>query len=69
MDPTANLREQLSLSRRIIDAWDHCQPDGTLTSEQAEKVCDEANRLADLVTALHEWIGKGNGLPTQWARR
>jgi hypothetical protein len=69
MDPTANLREQLSISQRIIRAWDRCQSDGTLTREQADAVADDANRLADLVTALHEWIGKGNGLPTQWARR
>jgi hypothetical protein len=58
MDPTANLEEQLSLSREIIF--------GNLTPRQRE---EKSDRLAELVDALHEWISHGGFLPKQWANR
>ena len=51
MDPTGNLTEQLMLARRF-DA-------GSLSTH-------DANRLSELVLALHDWIRGGGFLPQQW---
>lgn len=53
MDPTANLKEQLELAQ----GWE--------TSNQHP---DDAQRLAELVIALHDWISKGGFLPAQWTK-
>jgi len=66
MDPNANLTEQLFLARRIQTEWDRCNEDGTLPEGQQEKVADMANRLAELVTSLDQWISKGGFLPQRW---
>lgn len=58
MDPTANLTAQIKLAERIIkefDAGDFVSP-------------AEAAELAELVTALNEWITRGGSLPEQWKR-
>jgi len=55
MDPNANLKEQINLARELLVSaeinWD-CDP--------------KAERLAELVLALHEWITRGNFLPKDW---
>jgi hypothetical protein len=50
MDPNANLAEQLQIARRLSEGHE---------SPQAE-------RLADLVIALDEWIRIGGFLPDAW---
>ena len=55
MDPIANKIEQMSVARQILEIWDDCNADGTLTSGQSEAMCDLANRLAELVQALAQW--------------
>jgi hypothetical protein len=52
MDPTANLAEQLALAETLLE----------------ESIGDDADRLAELVLALHEWIVKGGFFPDQWRR-
>ena len=60
MDPTANLREQLQLAARIQRCADR---------EHAACHCrDSADRLADLVQALDQWIQRGGFVPEPWAR-
>lgn len=56
MDPTANLKEQLELSKEIQLAFD----------SENELDVGSCERLAELVLALHEWIIKGGALPAQW---
>ncbi len=63
MDPIANLKEQLELARSIQAIWDDCHEDGTLTPEQSDIVADAANRLAELVLDLDEWIRNGGFSP------
>ena len=63
MDPIANLREQMEISREIQATWDGCSGDGTLTTSQAVWMADKAARLADLVLALNEWMRKGGFSP------
>lgn len=55
MDPAANRREQLELAQDIIRTWNDCNADGSLTDSQAIHVSEQAQRLADLVEALHDW--------------
>jgi hypothetical protein len=52
MDPTANLAEQLLLANSLLD--------GLTDSGRA------AERLAELVLALNEWLAKGGFPPEQW---
>ena len=54
MDPTANLREQLEIARRMTNSID-CPGDG--------------DRLAELVAALDDWLTHGGFLPDQWAAK
>jgi hypothetical protein len=56
VDPEANLQEQLSLSKRIIEKRDR------------ELLVDESEveRLAELVVALDDWITRGGFLPQPW---
>lgn len=52
MDPHANLMEQLDLARKIQDA-DDVDP-------------SDADRLAELVIALNDWLKGGGFLPGSW---
>ena len=56
MDPNANLEEQLRLAQRI-------QND---PSEDGD--AHAADRLAELVIALHDWLNRGGFLPDAWSR-
>lgn len=58
MDPNANLREQLELSRKISANYD------------GKGACDfaDAARLAELVVALNDWIAGGGFLPARWQK-
>lgn len=58
MDPVANIGEQISLALEIQLVWDRVGEDG-LSQEDAAQVAESANRLAELVTALHEWRTNG----------
>lgn len=53
MDPNANLNESLALANAIIDGNDYVD-------------AGEAERLAELVVALDDWIRKGGFLPDDW---
>jgi len=55
MDPNANLTEQRQIAKAIL-----ADPDAHTYG---------AVRLAELVEALDEWIGRGGFLPTEWGRR
>lgn len=60
MDPKANLEEQIELSRKIQELIDtHTDERGDLPEGVAEEITDLANRLAELVEALHSWRSKG----------
>ena len=56
MDPNANLRAQ-----RKIATWFTNGGDAT-----TEEWMERANRLAELVEALDEWITAGGFLPDRW---
>jgi hypothetical protein len=58
MDPNANLKEQRELTQRIMRAFDEANSNGI---DQ-----EDANRLAELVQALDEWLVKGGFLPESW---
>lgn len=54
MDPDANLEAQRRISERFIA--------GSLSIE-------DANKLAELMLALDEWIKAGGFLPNSWGRK
>jgi len=56
MDPNANLKEQRTIAQNI------------LFSQHAETDLQDAERLAELVLALDEWITRGGFLPQDWTR-
>lgn len=56
MDPEANRTEQLELSRLILES-----------SDQAAKA-EAAERLAELVVALDEWLTNGGAHPEEWQK-
>lgn len=58
MDPDANLEEQLELANRLVD----------LVDEVHTSTVDVV-RLAELVLAMDEWIGRGGFVPKRWSRR
>lgn len=58
MDPNANLREQLKLAKRLAM--------GMARNDSPEARLDDADRLAELVLALDEWLTKGGFLPAIW---
>ena len=60
MDPTANLREQLEIAARLT-------ADESPYRSITERIAD-SDRLAELVLALDEWIGKGGFYPGPWQR-
>ena len=53
MDPKANLKEQLECAARMLD--DTLYTGGPDDNDWAS----DALRLAELVTAMHEWRSKG----------
>lgn len=60
MDPTANLREQIELARHIQELIDcHADENGRLPDNVTQEIVDDANRLAELVEALHTWRSRG----------
>lgn len=59
MDPTANIKEQVSIAAAILKIWDNCNDDGSLKPGQADELADLANRLAELVEALDGWRSGG----------
>lgn len=60
MDPNTNLREQLALAQRLINAFD--------TDEYPNDIAlaEDAQELASLVIALDEWLKTGGFLPKAW---
>ena len=55
MDPDANLAEQLQLAKKMQELDDADSP----VSQ------DDAQRLAELVIALHDWIAAGGFWPSE----
>lgn len=58
MDPDANLARQLELANLVID------PD--LSHRVTGAFIDQAEELAELVLALHEWLARGGFKPKAW---
>lgn len=58
MDPNANLKEQRRIVKRLQD--------DTLNADDR---LHYAERLADLVEALDNWLSNGGFPPTDWGRR
>lgn len=61
MDPNANLAEQRTLARSIQTQFENAE-DTRAFSDLAH----DANRLADLVIALDEWMVRGGSRPAAW---
>lgn len=68
MDPNSNIAEQLRIVHSIHQINDRCNPDGSLSNVQVAALASHADRLADLVEALDDWIAKGGFLPERWHR-
>lgn len=58
MDPDANLKEQLTIAKRIIK---HADAPTTVAVD-----AHDAEALAERVIALNEWIKRGGFLPAAW---
>lgn len=54
MDPTANLKEQLEIVKRI---------------NAGKGTIHDLGRLAELIEALDQWLRNGGFLPRQWGER
>jgi hypothetical protein len=59
MDPNANLKEQLELAKNILE-----YP----AQSDMDTINGDAERLAELVLALDEWISNGGFLPKRWQK-
>jgi hypothetical protein len=59
MDPDANLAEQRKIVARLLD--DNQRKDDYGRAQ-------DANRLAELVQALDEWLTRGGFLPPSWGK-
>lgn len=60
MDPKANIEEQTSLARAIVEQIDAKSDDlGRLGGQAAQQVADLAGQLAEYVLALDEWRRSG----------
>jgi hypothetical protein len=66
MDPDANLREQQQLAAALLEQLDHIPDAWAMTTSEAADVATMANRLAELVQALDDWIRSGGYLPNRW---
>lgn len=67
MDPNANLEEMLKLAQTITERADG---DNEIADDK-DAIVDQlvdAERLAELVQAMNEWITKGGFLPSAWKR-
>lgn len=53
MDPDANLTEARRVARRVVD-------------NEAPRP-EDVERLAELFTAMDEWLTRGGALPRAWA--
>ena len=58
MDPIANLKEQIELALQI-----QSRTDGESYPDYCYDAANDAERLAELVIALDEWIRKGGFSP------
>ena len=63
MDPNANLEEQLMISRALIK-----DDENKMSSSDMASALHSAQRLAEYVVALDEWITKGGFLPSKWRK-
>ncbi len=63
MDPNANLSQQLTLARKLAEGCPHESHEDMYGWYQ-----DKADRLADLVLSLDEWLRKGGFIPTAWEK-
>ncbi len=76
MDPTANLTEQREIAARLQHycshgPTQHTEPFSPGQAQYAYGVTHflaDAERLAELVVALDEWLQKGGALPEPWDR-
>lgn len=59
MDPDANLEEQLRLSLGLLAG---------LEDRPCADMVDDAERLAELVVSLNDWIKMGGFLPKAWRK-
>lgn len=59
IDPTANLEEQLQLSKQILS-------DAETENATVEALQEDLIELAQLVVALDDWLRKEGALPKQW---
>jgi hypothetical protein len=57
MDPNANLTEMRELAQTLLD-----------NNADLSDFCAQAERLAELVQALDEWLTRGGFLPRDWKR-
>lgn len=57
MDPTANLADQKRLAERMLRDF----------ADTGRVLPEDAERLAELVLALDEWLRRGGFLPLVWA--
>lgn len=59
MDPDENLREQLKLASRCVEAYESDRP------------LHEADvyRMSELIIAMDEWIRNGGFLPKAWKEK
>jgi hypothetical protein len=55
MDPEANKTEQIALACMIQTVWDN-SGDRELTEQELIDIAHNAQRLAELVHAYHEWM-------------
>ena len=60
MDPNANWEEQLRLAQAILD--------GDGEQREGEGLSQDADRLAELVLALNDWIRGGGFPPAAWSK-
>ena len=67
MDPNANIAEQLDLAAEILADIDRADPEEDIDALDA--VLANAEKLAQLVLALNQWIATGGFLPERWARK
>lgn len=54
-NPDSNLEEQLKIAERLVD--------------RDPTNWEDAQRLAELVVTMDEWIGSGGFMPKRWRRR
>lgn len=59
MDPNANLKEMLKIAKSFMEEGEY---------KSVGDFLGDANRLAELVIDLDEWICKGGFLPGNWRK-